>query len=217
MERAADLPVNADSMVREQIASRGITNPRVLAAMAKVPRHEFVPEPLAGEAYEDHPLPIGYTQTISQPYIVALMTELLQIQSGAKVLDVGTGSGYQAAILAEVGAQVYSIEIVEPLARSSAELLRRLGYASVQVKQGDGYWGWPEHAPYDAIVCAATADYIPPPLVAQLKPGGRLVIPLGDVRAQQSLVLVEKGPEENITVRNIAPVMFVPLTREDGK
>jgi len=204
-------------MVREQIASRGITNPRVLAAMAKVPRCEFVPGPLVGEAYEDHPLPIGYNQTISQPYIVALMTELLQIQPGQRVLDVGTGSGYQAAILAEVGAQVYSIEIVEPLARSSAELLRRLGYVNVQVKQGDGYWGWPEHAPYDAIIVAATADHIPPPLVAQLKPGGRLVIPLGDVRAQQSLVLVEKGPEENITMRNIAPVMFVPLTREDGK
>ena len=211
------MPVNADSMVREQIASRGITNPRVLAAMAKVPRCEFVPGPLVGEAYEDHPLPIGYNQTISQPYIVALMTELLQIQLGSRVLDVGTGSGYQAAVLAQVGAQVYSIEIVELLAAASADLLKRLGYRDIQVKQGDGYLGWPEQAPYDAIVVAATADHIPPPLIEQLKRGGRLVIPVGDARVPQSLLLVEKGADGKVTTRNIAPVIFVPLTREKRK
>jgi protein-L-isoaspartate(D-aspartate) O-methyltransferase len=201
-------------MVREQIESRGITNARVLAAMTKVPRHEFVPEHLADAAYEDHPLPIGYSQTISQPYIVALMTELLQLEPGEKILEVGTGSGYQAAILAEVGAQVYSIEILEPLAKTSAELLQRLGYTNIHVKAGDGYLGWPEHAPYDAIVVTAAADRrVPPPLVEQLKSGGRLVIPVGDGQPQQSLLLVEKGTDGNVTTHNVAPVMFVPLTR----
>lgn len=210
----ADLPANYDAMVREQIESRGITDARVLAAMSKIPRHEFVPEHLADAASEDHPLPIGYCQTISQPYIVALMTELLQIQPGAKVLEVGAGSGYQAAVLAEVGAQVYSVEIIEPLAKVSAELLQRLGYNKVQVKQGDGYLGWPEHAPYDAIVVTAAADHVPLPLVEQLKPDGRLVIPVGDGQAQQSLLLVEKSIDGSVTTQNIAPVMFVPLTRE---
>jgi protein-L-isoaspartate(D-aspartate) O-methyltransferase len=205
-------------MVREQIESRGITNARVLAAMTKVPRHEFVPEHLVDAAYEDHPLPIGYNQTISQPYIVALMTELLQLRPGAKVLEVGTGSGYQAAILAEVGAQIYSLEILEPLARTSAELLRRLGYTNIYVKVGDGYLGWPEHAPYDAIIVTAAADrHVPPPLVEQLRPGGRLVIPVGDGQPHQSLLLVEKGAAGNVTTHNVAPVMFVPLTRETRK
>jgi len=211
----ANLPANYDAMVREQIESRGITDARVLAAMSKVPRHEFVPDHLADVAYEDHPLPIGYCQTISQPYIVALMTELLQIQPGAKVLEVGAGSGYQAAILAEIGAQVYSMEIIEPLARASAELLQRLGYSSVQVKQGDGYLGWPEHAPYDAIVVTAAADHVPPPLVEQLKPGGRLVIPVGDGQERQSLLLVEKSADGSVTTHHVAPVLFVPLTREN--
>lgn len=209
------MSANYDPMVREQIESRGITDTRVLAAMSKVPRHEFVPEHLADAAYEDHPLPIGYSQTISQPYIVALMTELLQIQPGAKVLEVGAGSGYQAAVLAEVGAQVYSVEIIEPLARASAELLQRLGYSSVQVKQGDGYLGWPEHAPYDGIIVTAAADHVPPPLVEQLKPGGRLVIPVGDGQERQSLLLVEKSADSSVTTCDVAPVMFVPLTRED--
>ena len=202
-------------MVREQIESRGITNARVLAAMTKVPRHRFVPEHLADAAYEDHPLPIGYNQTISQPYIVALMTELLQLQLGARVLEVGTGSGYQAAILAEVGAQVYSLEILEPLARTSAETLRRLGYTGVQVKRGDGYLGWPEHAPYDAIVVTAAAEHVPPPLVEQLKPGGRLVIPVGDEQGRQSLLVVEKSVDGSVTTHDVAPVVFVPLTREN--
>jgi len=214
-ERMDDLSANYDPMVREQIESRGITDTRVLAAMGKVPRHEFVPEHLADAAYEYHPLPIGYSQTISQPYIVALMTELLKIQPGAKVLEVGAGSGYQAAVLAEVGAQVYSVEIIEPLARASAELLQRLGYSSVQVKQGDGYLGWPEHAPYDGIIVTAAADHVPPPLVEQLKPGGRLVIPVGDGQERQSLLLVEKSADGSVTTHDVAPVMFVPLTRED--
>jgi protein-L-isoaspartate(D-aspartate) O-methyltransferase len=204
-------------MVREQIESRGITDARVLAAMTKVPRHEFVPERLADKAYEDHPLPIGHNQTISQPYIVALMTELLQIQPGAKVLEVGTGSGYQAAILAEVGAQVYSLEILEPLAKTSAELLQRLGYTNIQVKQGDGYLGWPEHAPYDAIIVTAAVDHVPQPLVEQLGPGGRLVIPVEEGRARQSLLLMEKSADGSVTTRNVAPVLFVPLTREIPK
>jgi protein-L-isoaspartate(D-aspartate) O-methyltransferase len=204
-------------MVREQIESRGITNARVLAAMTKVPRHEFVPEHLVDAAYEDHPLPIGYNQTISQPYIVALMTELLQLRPGAKVLEVGTGSGYQAAILAEVGAQVYSLEILEPLAKTSAELLQRLGYTNIQVKHGDGYLGWPERAPYDAIIVTAAVDHVPPPLVEQLKTGGRLVIPVEDGRSRQSLLLVEKSADGSVTTQHVAPVLFVPLTREIRK
>jgi protein-L-isoaspartate(D-aspartate) O-methyltransferase len=204
-------------MVREQIESRGITDARVLAAMTKVPRHEFVPERLVDAAYEDHPLPIGYNQTISQPYIVALMTELLRIQTGANVLEVGTGSGYQAAILAEVGAQVYSLEILEPLTKTSTELLRRLGYTNIRVKQGDGYLGWPEHAPYDAIIVTAAVDHVPQPLVEQLKPGGRLVIPVENGPARQSLLLVEKSADDTVTTRNVAPVLFVPLTRETQK
>jgi protein-L-isoaspartate(D-aspartate) O-methyltransferase len=214
---AADFHVGRERMVREQIESRGITNAPVLAAMRKVPRHEFVPERWVEEAYEDHPLPIGYEQTISQPYIVALMTELVQPTQGAKVLEVGTGSGYQAAILAETGAEVYSIEILEPLAKESAARLQRLGYDKVHVKQGDGYLGWPDQAPFDAIIVTAGAGHIPPPLVKQLKPGGRMVIPVGEAHAEQSLLLVQKGLDGNVTTRKIAPVLFVPLTREPAK
>ena len=214
---AADLRASRDRMVREQIESRGITNTAVLAAMRKVPRHEFVPEQWADAAYEDHPLPIGYGQTISQPYIVALMTELAQPTPGAKVLEVGTGSGYQAAILAETGAEVYSIEILEPLARESADRLKRLGYDKVHVKQGDGYLGWPDHAPFAAIIVTAGADHVPPPLVEQLKPGGRLVIPVGELHGEQSLLLVQKSADGKVTTRNVGAVLFVPLTRQPGK
>jgi protein-L-isoaspartate(D-aspartate) O-methyltransferase len=201
-------------MVREQIESRGITDAAVLAAMGKVPRHEFVPEQHIEAAYEDHPLPIGHGQTISQPYIVAFMTELLQATPGSKVLEVGTGSGYQAAILAEIGAEVYSIEILAPLAAESSARLQRLGYTSIHVKQGDGYFGWPEHAPFDAIIVTAGADHVPPPLVEQLKPKGRLVIPVGDPHGEQSLTLVQKALDGTVTTRNVGPVLFVPLTRE---
>jgi len=211
---ATDVRANRDRMVQEQIEARGITNPAVLAAMRKVPRHEFVPDRWIEAAYEDHPLPIGYEQTISQPYIVALMTELLQPTEGAKVLEVGTGSGYQAAILAETGAEVYSIEIIEPLATQAAERLQRLGYKKIHVKHGDGYRGWSEHAPFDAIIVTAGADHIPPPLVEQLKPGGRMAIPVGDPRGEQSLLVVEKDISGRISTRNVASVLFVPLTRQ---
>jgi protein-L-isoaspartate(D-aspartate) O-methyltransferase len=213
--RAADRCVACDGMmVREQIESRGVTDPRVLAAMRKVPRHEFVPEHLVDAAYEDHPLPIGYGQTISQPYIVALMTELLQLTPDAKVLEVGTGCGYQTAILAEIAAEVYSVEIVEPLAGESADRLRRLGYKNIEIKHGDGYAGWPEHAPFDGIIVTAAAERIPPPLVQQLKSSGRLVIPVGEPHDQQSLQIVQRGPDGETITRNVAPVLFVPLTRE---
>jgi protein-L-isoaspartate(D-aspartate) O-methyltransferase len=203
-------------MVREQIESRGVSDARVLAAMRKVPRHEFVPEHLAGAAYEDHPLPIGYGQTISQPYIVALMTELLHLTPESKVLEVGTGCGYQTAVLAEIAAEVYSVEIIEPLAKESVDRLQRLGYENTHVKRGDGYLGWPEHAPFDAIVVTAGAEHIPPPLVEQLKPGGRMVIPVGEPHGEQSLLLVEKDLDASVSTRNITPVLFVPLTRETG-
>jgi protein-L-isoaspartate(D-aspartate) O-methyltransferase len=203
-------------MVREQSESRGVSDARVLAAMRKVPRHEFVPEHLAGAAYEDHPLPIGYGQTISQPYIVALMTELLHLTPESKVLEVGTGCGYQTAVLAEIAAEVYSVEIIEPLAKESVDRLQRLGYENTHVKRGDGYLGWPEHAPFDAIVVTAGAEHIPPPLVEQLKPGGRMVIPVGEPHGEQSLLLVEKDLDASVSTRNITPVLFVPLTRETG-
>jgi protein-L-isoaspartate(D-aspartate) O-methyltransferase len=206
-----------ERMIREQIEARGITDARVLAAMRKVPRHEFVPADWVQRAYDDSPLPIGHEQTISQPYIVALMTELARLSPQAKVLEVGTGSGYQAAILAEIVAEVYSIEIIEPLAISATERLRHLGYRNVQVKFGDGYLGWPEQAPFDAIIVTAGVDHVPPPLIEQLRPGGRLVIPVGDSSGWQSLLLLEKDVDGNITERRITPVAFVPLTREPRK
>lgn len=201
-------------MVREQIESRGVCDPRVLAAMRKVPRHEFVAEQYAYAAYEDHPLPIGYGQTISQPYIVALMTELLRLMPEAKVLEVGTGCGYQTAVLAEIAAEVYSVEIIEPLARESVDRLQRLGYKNVLVKHADGYPGWPEQAPFDGIIVTAGADHVPPPLIEQLKPGGRMVIPVGEPHGEQMLLVVEKTLNGRISTRNVTPVLFVPLTRE---
>ena len=211
---AADFDSERVHMVKQQIHARGVTNTQVLAAMQKVPRHEFVPERSRAAAYDDAPLPIGYGQTISQPYIVALMTELLELSRGDKVLEIGTGSGYQAAILAEIVGQVYTIEIIEPLADSAAARLKRLGYNKVEVKFGDGYFGWPKHAPFDAIIVTAAADHVPPPLIEQLKPGGRMVIPLGSVFFRQTLVLVEKDTDGKVRTRNIAPVAFVPLTRQ---
>jgi len=201
-----------DRMVAEQIQGRDVSDPRVLAAMRKVPRHRFVPERLRPEAYEDHPLPIGEGQTISQPYIVALMSELLQLGGGERVLEVGTGSGYQAAVLGELAKEVYSVEILAPLARRAAATLRELGYAGVNVRAGDGYLGWPEAAPFDAIVVTAAPDHIPQPLVDQLKTGGRLVIPVGE--GSQELLLCVKTPE-GLLRRSIIPVRFVPLTGEE--
>ena len=194
-------------MVEKQLAARGISDPRVLDAMRAVPRHEFVPAASRDRAYADSALPIGEGQTISQPYIVALMTEAVAIRSGERVLEVGTGSGYQAAVLAALGADVYSIEIVEPLARRAAETLRRLGYG-VHLRHGDGYRGWPEAAPFDAIVVTAAPPRVPPALVAQLAPGGRLVIPVGE--EEQELQVLRRGPS-GIETRHVVPVRFVPM------
>ncbi|NWG75584.1 MAG: protein-L-isoaspartate(D-aspartate) O-methyltransferase [Rubrivivax sp.] len=201
-------------MVETQLSApgRGITNARVLAVMEKVPRHEFVPQPLRSQAYDDYPLPIGHGQTISQPYIVALMTDLLHLRPGDRVLEIGTGSGYQAAVLAELGARVHSIEIIEPLARWAARNLKGAGYGQVQLRVGDGYYGWPEAAPFDAIIVTAAASHVPPPLVKQLKAGGRMVIPVGTAFLTQHLMLVEKQADGGVTTRQILPVRFVPLT-----
>jgi len=185
---------------------------RVMTAMDTVPRHEFVPANQRRHAYANRPLPIGYGQTISQPYIVALMSDLIKPQPGDRVLELGTGSGYQAAILSELTGQVYSIEIIEALGTQATKRLSRLGYDNVTVRIGDGYYGWKEHAPYDAIVVTAAASHVPPPLVAQLKPGGRMVIPVGSRFLTQQLVLIEKEPDGQLITRQIMPVRFVPLT-----
>ncbi len=200
-------------MVETQIRRRGVTDQDVLAAMERVPRHEFVPEQYRDQAYEDHPLPIGYGQTISQPYIVALMTELLRLESTDRVLEVGTGSGYQAAILAEIVAEVYTVEIIEELAREAQERLKRLGYHNVHVRHGDGYYGWEEHAPYDAIIVTAAPDHIPQPLIRQLKDGASMVIPVGPRGGYQTLWQITKEGDK-IIKRDVTGVLFVPLTGE---
>jgi len=187
---------------------------RVLSALGAVGRHEFVPRSQWREAYANYPLPIGHGQTISQPYIVALMTDLVDPQPGDVVLEVGTGSGYQAAVLAKLVEQVYSIEIIEPLATQAAGRLERLGYGNVTTKLGDGYFGWEEHAPFDSIIVTAAASHVPPPLIAQLKPGGRMVIPVGGRFAVQYLLLVEKSATGEIVTRQVTAVRFVPLTGE---
>lgn len=210
---ADDFETVRERMVRSQLAARDITDATVLDAMRKVPRHEFVKPGDRGAAYADRPLPIGYGQTISQPYVVALMTQLLDLKKGDRVLEIGTGSGYQAAVLAEITDQVYTIEIVEELGKSAGERLKRLGYEKVETKIGDGYFGWEEHAPFDAIVVTAAADHVPPPLIEQLKAGGRMAIPVGGPWQTQNLLLVTKEADGKIKTQNIAPVAFVPLTR----
>jgi protein-L-isoaspartate(D-aspartate) O-methyltransferase len=200
-------------MVDDQIAARGVRDPRVLAAMREVPRHLFVPPDQQHLAYEDLPRPIGYDQTISQPYIVALMTELVRPRPGDRALEVGTGSGYQAAVLSRLVSQVYTIEIVEPLGRAAEKRLKELGYANVTVRVGDGYAGWPDGAPFDLIVVTAAPDHVPAPLLAQLKPGGRLVIPVGPVSAVQELRLIERDAAGQDRTTVVAPVAFVPLRR----
>ena len=202
------------AMVADQIAARGVKDPRVLAAMRDVPRHQFVPSDARADAYIDAPLPIGFGQTISQPYIVALMTELVRPSATDAVLEIGTGSGYQAAVLSRLAATVRSIELVEPLARAAQAALRELGYANVQVRIGDGYQGWPEAAPFDVIVVTAAPDAVPSALVAQLRPGGRLVIPVGPVGGVQDLLLIERDAAGRTTTRSIIPVRFVPLVRK---
>lgn len=200
--------------IRLPSVSAGI-DPAILAVMRRVPRHELVPEAVRGDAYENRPLPIGHGQTISQPLIVALMTQLAKPAQEHVVLEIGTGSGYQAAVLSPLVARVYSIEIVEPLARQAAERLKALGFENVTVRQGDGYQGWPEHAPFDSIVVTAGASHIPQPLVDQLKPGGRLVIPVGASPGSQVLTLVEKDEQGRAHTRPLLPVRFVPLTRAE--
>ncbi|MEW5923341.1 MAG: protein-L-isoaspartate(D-aspartate) O-methyltransferase [Candidatus Zixiibacteriota bacterium] len=201
-------------MVEQQIIRRDITDKNVLQAMRTVPRHLFVPEDYRSQAYHDGPLPIGQGQTISQPYIVAIMTELLGIDSTSKVLEIGTGSGYQAAVLAEISDSVYSIEIISKLAWHADSLLDSLGYTSVNIRAGDGYAGWPEAAPFDGIIVTAAAPRIPQPLIDQLKVGGRMVIPVGDFSQELMLITIE---EEKVIKQNIIPVRFVPMTGEVQK
>jgi protein-L-isoaspartate(D-aspartate) O-methyltransferase len=200
-------------MVERQLVARGIKNERVLAAMDKVPRHEFVPEGRRAEAYDDNALPVGQGQTISQPYVVAYMTEVIDPRPGQKVLEVGTGGGYQAAVLAELVGEVYTIELLPELAETARKRLERLGYRNVHVKAGDGYLGWPDKGPFDAVVVTCGAKEVPEPLFEQLKPGGKMVIPVGDVREGQTLRVITRGPGGKREVRDLLPVRFVPLRR----
>jgi protein-L-isoaspartate(D-aspartate) O-methyltransferase len=212
---AVDFATHRQRMVEQQLKPRGIKDERVLGAMAKVPREEFVPADARPSAYGDGPLPIGYDQTISQPYVVAFMTEQLRPKQSDRVLEIGSGSGYQAAILGELVAEVYTIEIVEPLAKSAEATLQRLGYNNVHIKVGDGYKGWPEEAPFDAIIVTCAPEKVPQPLVDQLKDGGRMVIPVGERFAQQLYLLEKKNGQlkESVTL----PVRFVPMLREAQK
>ncbi len=196
-------------MVEQQLAGRDIHNRQVLEAMRRVPRHLFIPAENRPDAYEDNPVPIGFGQTISQPYIVGFMTQALRLKGGEKILEIGTGSGYQAAVLAEVGARVYTIEIIEPLAREADARLKSLGYASIQVRCGDGYQGWPEEAPFDAVIVTAAPERIPQPLIDQLAEGGSMIIPVGVFT--QDLILLQKTPE-GLRKKAILPVRFVPMT-----
>lgn len=207
--------IAAEARDTAEYTGRSAFQPSVMAAMAKVPRHEFVPPAEESYAYVNNALPIGYGQTISQPYIVALMTDLLDPQPTHRVLEVGTGSGYQAAILAELVQQVYSIEVIPELAEEARQRLMRLGYTNVIVRAGDGYSGWPDEAPFDGIIVTAAAEAIPKPLVAQLRNGGRMVIPVGS-RMGQTLLLIEKSTAGEISERNLLPVAFVPFVSEHG-
>lgn len=201
-------------MVEYQIRQRDVSDKAVLAAMSNTPRHEFVTADYKSQAYQDHPLPIGYGQTISQPYIVALMTELLDLQPGERVLEIGTGSGYQAAVLAEITDEVYTIEIIPELAERAQRTFDRLGYNEIEAKQADGYWGWEEHAPFDAIIVTAAPDHVPQPLVNQLADGGKMVIPIGPPGGYQSLWLLERNGDQ-VTRSNWGGVRFVPFTRSE--
>jgi protein-L-isoaspartate(D-aspartate) O-methyltransferase len=201
------------AMIERQLRGRGITDSRILQVMRSVPREKFVPKELRNSAYDDRPLPIGYGQTISQPFIVAYMTEVINPKPEYKVLEIGTGSGYQAAVLAEIVKEVYTIEIIPDLGNAASARLKKLGYSNVNVKVADGYFGWAEHGPYDAIVVTAAAEFVPPPLVEQLKEGGKIVIPIGSPFMNQNLMLVEKKGKK-ITTKSLMPVIFVPFTRK---
>lgn len=202
-----------EEMVLKTIEKRGVKNKAVLTSMKTVKRHLFVPENAISDAYADRPLPIGYGQTISQPYIVAYMTEVISPKPEYKVLEIGTGSGYQAAVLAEIVKEVYTVEIIPELGHAAAARLEKLGYANVHVNVSDGYFGWPEHGPYDAIIVTAAAEFVPPPLLEQLKEGGKIVIPIGSPFMNQMLMLVERKGEK-MTTKNLMPVVFVPFTRK---
>ncbi len=204
--------IEDDVHLTERHINKKSFNQIVMQAMNTVPRHEFVPAEMRDKAYENRPLPVGYGQTISQPYIVALMTDLLQPQSDQRVLEIGTGSAYQAAVLSRLVAQVYSIEIIEELGKSSSKLLTRLGYDNVETRIADGYNGWPQYAPFDSIIVTAAISHIPPPLVQQLKKGGRMIIPVGTRFQTQYLTLVEKDLQGEVTTRQLLPVIFVPFT-----
>jgi len=212
--RKTDMDDAREQMVKKQIEARGIRDERVLAAMRAVPRHAFVPASEVDDAYEDHPLPIGHNQTISQPYIVALMTESIAPRAEDRVLEIGTGSGYQAAVLSGLVKDVYSIEIVEPLGRDATRRLQDLGYKNVHVRIGDGYAGWPEQAPFDAIVVTAAPPEVPPALIEQLADPGRMVVPVGT--GYQELLLIEKK-DGKVTQRVLSAVRFVPMVKEPGK
>jgi protein-L-isoaspartate(D-aspartate) O-methyltransferase len=205
-----------ERLVQQGVIGWGIEDERVIEAMRSAPRHAFVPEDYLNQAYENHPLPIGYGQTISQPYIVALMTQELDLEAGAVVLEIGTGSGYQAAVLAELGLEVYTMEIIEPLAEAAEARLARLGYENVEVKHADGYTGWEEHAPYDAIIVTAAPDHVPQPLLSQLKIGGVMVIPVGPVGGYQELWRITRVDETSFARESLGGVRFVPLTRQEG-
>lgn len=201
-----------ERLVQNGVINQGITDPDVIEAMLNVPRHRFVPDVQQGNAYQNNPLPIGYGQTISQPYIVALMAEMLEIEPGDNVLEIGTGSGYHAAVLSELTPHVYSIEIVEPLGQQAAELYQELGYHTIQTKTGDGYYGWEEHAPFDKIIVTAAAGHVPPPLIEQLSPGGIIAIPVGSPYQTQILMRVLKTVDGDVRTERILPVRFVPMT-----
>jgi protein-L-isoaspartate(D-aspartate) O-methyltransferase len=201
-------------MVEEGIVGWGIEDETVVAAMRAVPRHLFVPEAYIDQAYDNHPLPIGYGQTISQPFIVALMTQELGLEAGDRVLEIGTGSGYQAAVLAEIGIEVYSMEIIGPLAESAAANLKNAGYAGVQIRHADGYFGWEEHAPFDAIIVTAAPDHVPQPLLGQLKEGGVMVVPVGPVGGYQELWRITRIADDQFLSESLGGVRFVPLTRD---
>ena len=211
--RAQDYQAEREKMVAHQIVARGVSDPLVIKTMTRTKRHLFVPERYWDMAYDDHPLPIGYGQTISQPYIVAYMTEALKLTGDEKVLEVGTGSGYQAAVLAGIVDQVYSVEIIDELHQSAKTALHDHGYDKVRLKSGDGYYGWDDQAPFDAIIVTCAADHVPPPLIKQLKEGGRLIIPVGPPGGIQTLLLVEKEQNGQVTRHDLLPVRFVPLTR----
>ena len=213
---AEDYRAERERLVRESMETRGIRNPAVLCAMRETPRHEFMPPEARRFAYEDRPVPIGYEQTISQPSLVAFMTETLDVSKEHRVLEIGTGSGYQAAVLAAVAKEVYTIEIVPELARSSAETLKRLGHHNVFTRLGNGYQGWPDRSPFDRIILTAAPPELPQALIDQLKPGGKLLAPVGRTPLEQELMLVEKSKGGKITKRSVLPVRFVPMVQQPG-